>query len=72
MNQLAYIDPGSGSLLLQAILAGLLAIPFFFRRTIGGFVGRLRGGSDDSSTGSAAAEPARTEGPAAAAEEPRR
>jgi hypothetical protein len=65
MNILAYIDPGSGSLLLQAIVAGLLAIPFFFRRTIGGFVGRLRGGSDER------AEPARAD-PPADAEEPRR
>ncbi|HEX2195188.1 MAG TPA: hypothetical protein VHK63_09575 [Candidatus Limnocylindria bacterium] len=47
MQLLAYIDPGSGSLLLQAILAALLAIPFFFRRTIGGFVDRVRGRSDD-------------------------
>lgn len=39
----AYIDPGSGSLLLQAILAAMLAVPFFFRRTIGGAVSRLRG-----------------------------
>lgn len=48
MQILAYIDPGSGSLLLQAILAGLLSIPFFFRRTIGGFIHRLRGGSDET------------------------
>lgn len=46
---LAYIDPGSGSLLLQALLAGLLAIPFFFRRTIGGFVSRIRGEKPESS-----------------------
>jgi hypothetical protein len=45
MHILAYIDPGSGSLLLQAIVAGLLAIPFFFRRTIGDFMHRIRGGS---------------------------
>ena len=65
MDILAYIDPGSGSLLLQAIVAGLLAIPFFFRRTIGGFVDLLRGGS---------AEPAdATQAEATAdAEEPRR
>lgn len=50
MHILAYIDPGSGSLLLQAILAGLLAIPFFFRRTIGGFLHRLRGGSEAPAT----------------------
>jgi hypothetical protein len=40
---IAYIDPGSASLLLQALLAALLAIPFMFRRTIGGFWHRLRG-----------------------------
>lgn len=50
MPILAYIDPGSGSLLLQALLAGLLSIPFFFRRTIGGFIHRIRGGSDDAVT----------------------
>jgi hypothetical protein len=42
---LAYIDPGSGSLLLQAILAAIISVPFFFRRTIGGALSRLRGGS---------------------------
>lgn len=42
---LAYIDPGSGSLLLQAILAAIVSVPFFFRRTIGGALGRLRGRS---------------------------
>jgi hypothetical protein len=50
MHILAYIDPGSGSLLLQAILAGLLSIPFFFRRTIGGFINRVRGRSDERVT----------------------
>ena len=63
MHILAYIDPGSGSLLLQALLAGLLSIPFFFRRTIGGFIHRLRGGSDEPST----AEPSSPD-----AEDPRR
>jgi hypothetical protein len=42
---LAYIDPGSGSLLLQAILAAALSVPFFFRRTIGNAMNRLRRGS---------------------------
>jgi hypothetical protein len=40
----AYIDPGSGSMLLQVILAGLLAVPFFFRRVISEGWHRLRGG----------------------------
>jgi hypothetical protein len=45
MSILAYIDPGSGSLLLQAILAAIISVPFFFRRTIGDVLHRLRGGS---------------------------
>jgi hypothetical protein len=43
MPPIGYIDPGTGSLILQAILAALLSIPFVFRRTIGGFWHRLRG-----------------------------
>jgi hypothetical protein len=50
MAILAYIDPGSGSLILQAILAGLLSIPFFFRRTISGALHRLRGGKQEPAT----------------------
>jgi hypothetical protein len=45
MSILAYIDPGSGSLILQAILAAIISVPFFFRRTIGDVINRLRGGS---------------------------
>ena len=40
---LAYIDPGSGSLLLQVVLAGALAVPFFLRSTIARGWRRLRG-----------------------------
>ena len=50
MSILAYIDPGSGSLILQAILAAILAVPFFFRRTLGEAVHRLRGGSRTKET----------------------
>jgi hypothetical protein len=39
----AYIDPGSGSMLLQVILAGVLAVPFFLRRTITDAWHRIRG-----------------------------
>ena len=39
---LAYIDPGSGSLIIQAVIAGLVAIPFFFRQQIGRFVRAVR------------------------------
>jgi hypothetical protein len=43
----AYIDPGSGSMLLQVILAGVLAVPFFFRRFIGDGWRRIRGHRDE-------------------------
>jgi hypothetical protein len=58
---LAYIDPGSGSLIVQALIAGLVAIPVFFRHQIARVLRTLRGqdepgretanGPDDSSTG---------------------
>jgi hypothetical protein len=47
MPFLAYIDPGSGSMLLQVILAGLLAVPFFFRRTVADAWHRVRRNGDD-------------------------
>lgn len=50
MGILAYIDPGSGSLLLQALLAGLLSVPFFFRRTIGGVWHKVRGVKADEAS----------------------
>ena len=43
MPLLAYIDPGSGSMLLQVILAGVLAVPFFFRRVIADTWHKVRG-----------------------------
>lgn len=45
---LAYIDPGSGSLVIQALIAGIVAVPIFFRRQISRFLGTLRR-SDESS-----------------------
>lgn len=48
MPLLAYIDPGSGSMLLQVILAGALAIPFFFRRVISDGWHRIRGNRDEA------------------------
>lgn len=30
----AYIDPGSGSLIIQALIAGLVAIPVLFRQQL--------------------------------------
>lgn len=38
-----YIDPGAGSLVIQAVIAGALAIPFFFRTHVGRAVAALRG-----------------------------
>jgi hypothetical protein len=38
----AYIDPGAGSLVIQAIIAGLVSIPFFFRNAIRKTFGRFR------------------------------
>jgi len=46
-----YLDPGAGSLVIQAILASALAIPFFMRTHIGDAIRRLRGRrSDDPAT----------------------
>jgi hypothetical protein len=39
---LLYIDPGAGSMVIQALLAGLLAIPFFFRTQAARFIQRIR------------------------------
>lgn len=47
---LIYIDPGAGSMLIQAVLAGLLAMPFVFRSAVGRAVARLRGKGRDGST----------------------
>jgi hypothetical protein len=41
---LAYIDPGSGSLIIQAVIATALAVPFFLREQIGRVVRNLRRG----------------------------
>lgn len=38
----AYIDPGAGSLVIQALIAALVSIPFFFRNAIRSTIGRLR------------------------------
>lgn len=51
---LSYIDPVSGSILLQVILAGIIGCIAFFRRSIWGLfrmVFRRRGAGDDSASG---------------------
>jgi hypothetical protein len=44
----AYIDPGSGSLIIQALIAGLVAIPIFFRHQISRALRAIRGGDEKS------------------------
>ena len=39
---LLYIDPGAGSMLIQGLLAAVLAIPFFFRSHVGRVVQRFK------------------------------
>jgi len=46
MPLLAYVDPGSVGMLWQVILAGVLAVPFFFRRAISVGWQRIRGSRD--------------------------
>jgi hypothetical protein len=40
---LAYIDPGSGSLIIQVVIATIIAIPIFFRTQIARIVHLARG-----------------------------
>ena len=40
---IAYIDPGAGSLLIQALIAGALAVPFFLRTHVRSLISRVRG-----------------------------
>ena len=39
---LAYIDPGSGSLFIQVLIATILAVPYFLRTQIGRAVRAIR------------------------------
>jgi hypothetical protein len=43
---LAYIDPGAGSLVIQALITGIVAVPIFFRRQIMRLVNTFRGQDD--------------------------
>jgi hypothetical protein len=59
LSLLAYIDPGSGSLIIQAAIAAVVAIPIFLRSQIARAWSALRGstsdeepaGEDDATTG---------------------
>lgn len=39
---LAYIDPGSGSLIIQVLIASIVALPVIFRARIAQFVRAVR------------------------------
>ena len=61
MLNLLYIDPSSWSMAFQVLLASALAVPFFFRRSIGDLWHRIRGdqgpsapaeGGEESDSGS--------------------
>ena len=50
MEFVAYIDPGSGSLIIQAAIAAIVAVPFFFREQIRRLVRAVRRTGDKSET----------------------
>ena len=39
----AYIDPASGSLIIQALIAAVVAAPFVFRQQLGRLIRRVKG-----------------------------
>jgi hypothetical protein len=48
----AYVDPGSGSLIIQALIATAVAVPFFLRRQLGRVVSAIRrSGREDTTRG---------------------
>ena len=47
---LAYIDPGSGSLIIQAAIAAVIAIPIFFRSQIARAMRALRRSEESEPT----------------------
>ena len=46
----AYIDPGAGSLMIQALVAALVGLPILFRRQLAKAVRLLRRGSGSDET----------------------
>ena len=56
MELLAYIDPGAGSLFIQAVIATILVVPFFLRSQIRRGIDAVRGRK--SATQEAVAAPA--------------
>jgi hypothetical protein len=60
MELLAYIDPGAGSLFIQAAIATILVVPFFLRSQIRRGIDALRGRKP--AVPAAAASPAADDG----------
>ena len=42
MHVFAYIDPGAGSLVIQALIAAVISVPIVFRNTVKRTLGRFR------------------------------
>lgn len=42
VDLLAYLDPGAGSLLIQALIAAAVTVPFLLRTKIAATIRRLR------------------------------
>ena len=49
-STLAYIDPGTGSLVLQMLIAGIVGGLAFFRGAIFSFLGIFKGSPKESTT----------------------
>ena len=59
--ELAYIDPGSGSLIIQGAIATIVAAAVFFRSQIARLLpGRRGGGETDASTSTTTTTPTPT------------
>ena len=52
----AYLDPGSASIVFQALIAGIIAVPVIFRNRLSQMIRAVRGGNAPE-TKETAAEP---------------
>jgi hypothetical protein len=59
----AYLDPGSGSLIIQGLIAAVIAVPVLFRNKISAMVRAVRGGDATQETKETVAEPTSTDSP---------
>jgi hypothetical protein len=57
---IAYVDPGSGMLMLQMLGGGVLGAWFYFRRSVARFAGRIYGRNQPSLTEAETAKPETT------------